>query len=175
MLRAGAGSKSQPHPHSTILLVGQLLKTGGVVSTTVIVWLHVRFVQQSDTCQNRVEVAEHVVRAILDAPVQMRRETESLRASAGHPVTQLWYARQGIITPEEFDARVARAQQTAPASEIPTEPPASPSPASTTIAERASRRPARPRAARAAGTTQSDPYPQWQWPFFAIDAHPKCP
>src|SRR5581483_2638947 len=23
-----------------------------------------------------------------------------LRASAGHPVTQLWYARQGIITPE---------------------------------------------------------------------------
>ncbi|PYJ55805.1 MAG: phosphomethylpyrimidine synthase [Verrucomicrobia bacterium] len=29
----------------------------------------------------------------------------SLRASAGHPVTQLWYARQGIITPEmEFIA-----------------------------------------------------------------------
>ncbi len=28
-----------------------------------------------------------------------------LRASAGHPVTQLWYARQGIITPEmEFIA-----------------------------------------------------------------------
>ena len=24
----------------------------------------------------------------------------TLRASAGHPVTQLWYARQGIITPE---------------------------------------------------------------------------
>ena len=28
----------------------------------------------------------------------MKRQT--LRASAGHPVTQLWYARQGIITPE---------------------------------------------------------------------------
>jgi phosphomethylpyrimidine synthase len=28
-----------------------------------------------------------------------------LRASAGHPVTQLWYARQGIVTPEmEFIA-----------------------------------------------------------------------
>jgi phosphomethylpyrimidine synthase len=28
-----------------------------------------------------------------------------LRASADHPVTQLWYARQGIITPEmEFTA-----------------------------------------------------------------------
>ena len=28
-----------------------------------------------------------------------------LRASAGHPVTQLWYARQGVITPEmEFIA-----------------------------------------------------------------------
>ena len=24
----------------------------------------------------------------------------ALRASGGHPVTQLWYARQGIITPE---------------------------------------------------------------------------
>src|ERR1700732_46103 len=28
----------------------------------------------------------------------LKRST--LRASAGHPVTQLWYARQGIITPE---------------------------------------------------------------------------
>ena len=27
-------------------------------------------------------------------------ERKPLRASAGHPVTQLWYARQGIITPE---------------------------------------------------------------------------
>jgi phosphomethylpyrimidine synthase len=34
---------------------------------------------------------------------QVRRKP--LRASAGHPVTQLWYARQGIITPEmEFIA-----------------------------------------------------------------------
>ncbi len=32
-------------------------------------------------------------------------ERKPLRASAGHPVTQLWYARQGIITPEmEFIA-----------------------------------------------------------------------
>ena len=39
-----------------------------------------------------------------------------LRASAGHPVTQLWYARQGIITPEmEFIAireNMGRSQQT---------------------------------------------------------------
>ena len=27
-------------------------------------------------------------------------QRKALRASAGHPVTQLWYARQGIITPE---------------------------------------------------------------------------
>jgi phosphomethylpyrimidine synthase len=34
-----------------------------------------------------------------------RAATRPLRASAGHPVTQLWYARQGIITPEmEFIA-----------------------------------------------------------------------
>ena len=33
------------------------------------------------------------------------RNASPLRASAGHPVTQLWYARQGIITPEmEFIA-----------------------------------------------------------------------
>ena len=39
----------------------------------------------------------------LAAPENARRLP--LRASAGHPVTQLWYARQGIITPEmEFIA-----------------------------------------------------------------------
>ena len=39
----------------------------------------------------------------LSAPASARRRP--LRASAGHPVTQLWYARQGIITPEmEFIA-----------------------------------------------------------------------
>ena len=33
------------------------------------------------------------------------RQRRPLRATAGHPVTQLWYARQGIITPEmEFIA-----------------------------------------------------------------------
>ncbi|GAT31589.1 phosphomethylpyrimidine synthase [Terrimicrobium sacchariphilum] len=34
----------------------------------------------------------------LRAPESAQRKP--LRASAGHPVTQLWYARQGIITPE---------------------------------------------------------------------------
>ena len=39
----------------------------------------------------------------LRAPENAKRQP--LRASAGHPVTQLWYARQGIITPEmEFIA-----------------------------------------------------------------------
>ena len=39
---------------------------------------------------------------LLEFPGLKRRP---LRASAGHPVTQLWYARQGIITPEmEFIA-----------------------------------------------------------------------
>jgi phosphomethylpyrimidine synthase len=39
----------------------------------------------------------------LKAPVNAQRKP--LRASAGHPVTQMWYARQGIITPEmEFIA-----------------------------------------------------------------------
>src|SRR5207253_11301127 len=34
-----------------------------------------------------------------------RARRKPLRASTGHPVTQLWYARQGIITPEvEFIA-----------------------------------------------------------------------
>ncbi|HKI71635.1 MAG TPA: phosphomethylpyrimidine synthase, partial [Verrucomicrobiae bacterium] len=44
-------------------------------------------------------------------PTHFKLETRNLkprrplRASAGHPVTQLWYARQGIITPEmEFIA-----------------------------------------------------------------------
>ncbi|RYD36874.1 MAG: phosphomethylpyrimidine synthase, partial [Verrucomicrobiaceae bacterium] len=39
----------------------------------------------------------------LKAPINAQRRP--LRGSAGHPVTQLWYARQGIITPEmEFIA-----------------------------------------------------------------------
>ena len=39
----------------------------------------------------------------LHAPKNAKRKP--LRASAGHPVTQLWYAREGIITPEmEFIA-----------------------------------------------------------------------
>src|SRR5207249_4940994 len=44
-------------------------------------------------------------------PTNLKLETRNLklrrplRASAGHPITQLWYARQGIITPEmEFIA-----------------------------------------------------------------------
>ncbi len=36
---------------------------------------------------------------------KLRSDGKPLRASAGHPVTQLWYARQGVITPEmEFVA-----------------------------------------------------------------------
>jgi len=39
----------------------------------------------------------------LKAPINAKRKP--FRASAGHPVTQLWYAREGIITPEmEFIA-----------------------------------------------------------------------
>jgi phosphomethylpyrimidine synthase len=39
----------------------------------------------------------------LQAPENAKRRP--LRASAGHPVTQLWYARQGVVTPEmEFIA-----------------------------------------------------------------------
>src|SRR5207248_1535748 len=42
-----------------------------------------------------------------------------LRASADHPVTQLWYARQGIITPEmEFIAIRENAGREAPKSNI---------------------------------------------------------
>ncbi|HXQ02135.1 MAG TPA: hypothetical protein VN801_04135, partial [Candidatus Udaeobacter sp.] len=36
----------------------------------------------------------------LSSPAAAGARRKSLRASAGHPVTQLWYARQGIITPE---------------------------------------------------------------------------
>jgi phosphomethylpyrimidine synthase len=55
--------------------------------------------QPSPPQANRSESAPHRLEG-LPAP---RRKP--LRASAGHPVTQLWYARQGIITPEmEFVA-----------------------------------------------------------------------
>jgi phosphomethylpyrimidine synthase len=44
----------------------------------------------------------HTPQRLTTFPPTQRRP---LRASAGHPVTQLWYARQGIITPEmEFIA-----------------------------------------------------------------------
>jgi phosphomethylpyrimidine synthase len=51
--------------------------------------------------------ADHAARRDTKAALKefpgLRREP--LRASAGHPVTQLWYARQGIVTPEmEFIA-----------------------------------------------------------------------
>jgi phosphomethylpyrimidine synthase len=42
---------------------------------------------------------------LLEFPGLKGQRRQPLRASAGHPVTQLWYARQGIITPEmEFIA-----------------------------------------------------------------------
>jgi phosphomethylpyrimidine synthase len=42
---------------------------------------------------------------LVEFPGLRAQRRRPLRASAGHPVTQLWYARQGIITPEmEFIA-----------------------------------------------------------------------
>ncbi len=42
---------------------------------------------------------------LVEFPGLSSQRRRPLRASAGHPVTQLWYARQGIITPEmEFIA-----------------------------------------------------------------------
>jgi phosphomethylpyrimidine synthase len=42
---------------------------------------------------------------LVEFPGLNGQRRKPLRASAGHPVTQLWYARQGIITPEmEFIA-----------------------------------------------------------------------
>ncbi len=53
---------------------------------------------------------------LIEFPGMTGSKKMPLRASAGHPVTQLWYARQGIITPEmEFIAireNMGRAQQT---------------------------------------------------------------
>jgi phosphomethylpyrimidine synthase len=37
---------------------------------------------------------------LVEFPGLLGQRRRPLRASAGHPVTQLWYARQGIITPE---------------------------------------------------------------------------
>jgi phosphomethylpyrimidine synthase len=53
---------------------------------------------------------------LIEFPGLTGSKRQPLRASADHPVTQLWYARQGIITPEmEFIAireNMGRAQQT---------------------------------------------------------------
>jgi phosphomethylpyrimidine synthase len=53
---------------------------------------------------------------LIEFPGLTGSKRKPLRASAAHPVTQLWYARQGIITPEmEFIAireNMGRAQQT---------------------------------------------------------------
>ena len=53
---------------------------------------------------------------LIEFPGLTSAQRKPRRASAGHPVTQLWYARQGIITPEmEFIAireNMGRAQQT---------------------------------------------------------------
>jgi phosphomethylpyrimidine synthase len=53
---------------------------------------------------------------LIEFPGLTGSKRKPLRASAEHPVTQLWYARQGIITPEmEFIAireNMGRAQQT---------------------------------------------------------------
>ena len=53
---------------------------------------------------------------LIEFPGLKGNKRKPLRASTGHPVTQLWYARQGIITPEmEFIAireNMGRAHQT---------------------------------------------------------------
>ena len=53
---------------------------------------------------------------LIEFPGLKSDQRQPRRASEGHPVTQLWYARQGIITPEmEFIAireNMGRAQQT---------------------------------------------------------------
>src|SRR5678809_622436 len=42
---------------------------------------------------------------LVEFPGLLGQRRKPLRASKGHPVTQLWYARQGIVTPEmEFIA-----------------------------------------------------------------------
>lgn len=53
---------------------------------------------------------------LIEFPGLTSAQRKPRRASAGHPVTQLWYARQGIVTPEmEFIAireNMGRARQT---------------------------------------------------------------
>src|SRR5881397_3299644 len=54
------------------------------------------------TCPRPIRNIPSSARKLRTSNLPKRRP---LRASAGHPVTQLWYARQGIITPEmEFIA-----------------------------------------------------------------------
>ncbi|TLD68857.1 phosphomethylpyrimidine synthase ThiC [Phragmitibacter flavus] len=50
---------------------------------------HVEFASQSERANKFIEF-----------PGLTAERRQPLRASAGHPVTQLWYAQQGIITPE---------------------------------------------------------------------------
>jgi len=60
---------------------------------------------------------------LVEFPGLKSHRRRPLRAAKGHPVTQLWYARQGIITPEmEFIAireqmRVGQASRLSPSSE----------------------------------------------------------
>ena len=68
-----------------------------------------RKVQPQDNGYLSDKHAEYASKAeknrLLEFPGLKARRRKTLRASAGHPVTQLWYARQGIITPEmEFIA-----------------------------------------------------------------------
>src|SRR5262245_3668734 len=54
---------------------------------------------------HRVHVAKRQDVVKFKLETQNLKQRRPLQASAGHPVTQLWYARQGIITPEmEFIA-----------------------------------------------------------------------
>jgi len=60
------------------------------------------FLSETHARKSRQPVPVGEPRLPIDFPAPKRRP---LRAAKGHPVTQLWYARQGIITPEmEFIA-----------------------------------------------------------------------
>jgi hypothetical protein len=62
---AEGASKAQAELHGTLLLVAQVM-TGGVVSTTVTVWLQEALLeQQSVACQVRVIASEHAVPLVI--------------------------------------------------------------------------------------------------------------
>src|SRR5580765_4250664 len=62
---AEGASKLQAEPHWTVLFVAQVI-TGGVVSTTVTVWLHETVLeQQSVACHVRVTTSEQAAPLVI--------------------------------------------------------------------------------------------------------------